>query len=515
MKARYMKEHILLHRGTYHDSAFLMRISRELGALDGVSEAVVVMGTEMNRALLLDVGFSAEQLASATPMDMLVALRLEREGLVSRVQERLEQLLRGGTRSSTASSGSGEPRYPSLPEAMEALPAANIVSIAVAGPYATHLAHQALAAGRHVFLFSDNVPLDDEIRLKRLGRELGLLVMGPDCGTSIIDGTGLGFTNRVPRGSIGLAGPSGTGIQELSCLVARGGGGISQAIGTGGRDLSAPVGGLMTTMALDMLDQDPSTRVMVLVAKPPDGQVADELHRKLRTLSKPVVVRYLGRPPASARDGVNYCSSIDEAARLALALSGTPSSAPPADEARQPPPSVRGRLVGLFAGGSLTLESAEILRRHGIAAHLTHQLLAPGRALPPQPHFLVDTGGDLYTRGRPHPMVDQDTGLELMEWLGSMPDTGILLMDLVLGDGAHPDPAPGLASTMESIKRKLGAKAPLLVCSITGVARDPQDPAAQRGILEQAGARVFPSATTAATFAARALRQQHRGNHHA
>src|SRR5580704_9603583 len=95
-------------------------------------------------------------------------------------------------------------------------------------------------------IFSDNVPIAEEASLKHEARERGLMVMGPDCGTAIIGGVPLAFANAVPRGDIGIIGASGTGIQEVSTLIARAGRGVRHAIGTGGRDMHAEVGGLTT-----------------------------------------------------------------------------------------------------------------------------------------------------------------------------------------------------------------------------------------------------------------------------
>ncbi|NMC70515.1 MAG: hypothetical protein GYA57_10680, partial [Myxococcales bacterium] len=269
-----MAERILVRRNSYRDSAFLMRIGRRVAALPGLAEAVVLMATEMNRRLLEDAGFPPERFAGAGPMDIVVALRAATAEQLDAAEREALELLR---QAPAATGAAARVRPGSVREAIAERASLNLVSIAVPGPYAAYLAHQALDAGRHVFLFSDNVPLEDEVALKRRAAELGLLVMGPDCGTAIVAGTGLGFANRVPRGAVGIVGASGTGIQEIACLVAAAGEGISQAIGTGGRDLSAAVGGRMTEFGARLLAEDPETKVIVVAAKHPDDEVAARL----------------------------------------------------------------------------------------------------------------------------------------------------------------------------------------------------------------------------------------------
>jgi len=504
-----MIERVLVRRGAWYDSAFLMRVSRRLGELDGVMEAVVMMGTEMNRRLLEDAGFAGQLLAAATAMDMVVALRVAAEARVEAVEAELERLLEGGAAAARGARAEERPR--TVEEAVAARPAASLVSVAVPGVYAAFVARRALAAGRHVFLFSDNVSVEDEVDLKRRAREAGLLVMGPDCGTSILSGVGLGFSNRVVRGPIGLAGPSGTGIQELCCLLAAQGQGISHAIGTGGRDLSRPVGGVMTELAVRLLCADSATRVVVVVAKQPDPEVAERLHAVLAAGGKPAVVRFLGQPPRPARDGVHYAATLDEAADVAAArargderpamMFSTPPAAP-AEHERAP---IHGRLLGLFSGGSLAAEAREILRRHGVNARVPDPPPQPGQPLPADDNLVIDVGGDVYTRGRPHPMVDQGVRLGLLAAAGRDRSVGVVLLDLVLGDGAHPDPAPEWVPVLAAMRRERGAGAPLVVVSLCGTAADPQGLSRQRAALEGAGVWVHTSAARAVAAAARLI----------
>jgi FdrA protein len=501
-----MIERIAVRPGAYFDSAFLMRIARQLEGTAGVSEAVLLMGTEMNRDLLRQAGFVRTDVAGAGPMDLVIALRADDEAAGDAAEERLQTLLDGDE------AAAGQAQTASAPATIgDALAAAGgdaagtVVSISVPGSYAAHVAHRALDEGCHVFLFSDNVPVEDEIALKRRGQEAGLLVMGPDCGTSILAGVGLGFANRVVPGPVGLVGPSGTGIQELCCGLDAEGIGVSHAVGTGGRDMSAAVGGAMTSMGIDLLATDPQTAVLGLVAKAPADEVADRIHAQLAASGKPAVVRYLGAPPRGDADGVSYAGSLDDAVARLASLARDESGEtefPGATAVPEEFTGVGGRLIGLFGGGSLAAEAQELLRRHGVCERGTEEPWLPGGALPDGGHLLLDTGDDVYTRGRPHPMVDQTARLELLTEAIRHPGVGVVLLDLVLGDGSHPDPAPEIAATVTSAKAARGDGHPLVICSVSGTARDPQEVDRQADTLRLGGVVVRRTAAAAARFAA-------------
>ncbi len=504
---------VLVREGCYQDSARLMQVSRELSALPGVVEAVAMMGTETNRTLLAEAGFADPALDRATPLDMVVALRAGTAHALEEAQGALARVLAGAA---PAEKAGGPARRPgTVAEALAAHPAARLVSVAVPGPYASFVANRALDEGRSVFLFSDNVPLADEVALKERAVRLGLLVMGPDCGTAIIAGTGLGFANRVDRGPVGIVGASGTGIQELSCTLDRAGVGISHAIGTGSRDLSEAVGGSMTEMGLSLLASDPDTRCIVLVAKHPDAGVARRLHGVLAKLGKPVVVRYLGEVPHPSDDGVFYARSLDEAATAASvfaseggeigdtrSLSGTAFRPIP-----RPGPPGEGRLVGLFGGGSLAAEAAFVLAAHGVATVVSEERLTAGASLP-SGNLIVDTGGDAYTVGRPHPMVDQTVRCGLIRSAGADPSVRGLLLDLVLGDGAHLDPAPEIVRAVADARaaRTTRGGSPLaVVVSVCGSRRDPQGTERQERLLRGADIHVESTAARAARVAVRTI----------
>ncbi|MBN2493288.1 MAG: acyl-CoA synthetase FdrA [Deltaproteobacteria bacterium] len=505
-----MSERVLVYEGSYHDSAFLMRVARDLEALEGVDEAVVLMGTEMNLALLANAGFEDEALTRAGPMDMVVALRAASAARLDAAEQELARLLDAALRGDAESAGAAAARYPSLAAALEAQAEANLVSVAVPGAYAGYVASRALDAGKHVFLFSNNVPLEEEIELKRRGVAQGLLVMGPDCGTAMLAGVGLGFANRVRRGRAGMVGASGTGLQELACLLHAAGQGISQAVGTGSRDLKTELDAAMSEMGLRLLAGDAQTEVIVLVAKHPAPAVAERVHGVLRGLGKPCVVRYLGCDPRPADGEVFYAASLDEAAARAAAALG--SAPPPPFDARAGAAGllgerarIEGRLVGLFGGGSLASEAERVCEAAGL------DVACPDHPLQVEPlegrgHLIVDTGEDFYTLGKPHPMVDQTVRCELIEAVGADRSVGLLLFDLVLGDGAHLDPAPELAAAVAAAREKRPGEAPPLcvVASVSGTDLDPQDSERQRRTLREAVIHVEPSAWRAASVAAAA-----------
>jgi succinyl-CoA synthetase alpha subunit len=368
-------------------------------------------------------------------------------------------------------------------------PRANIAIVSVPGPYAASEARQALALGLHVFLFSDNVSLEDEIQLKHAAREQGLLVMGPDCGTAILNGVGLGFANVLRRGRVGLIGASGTGIQEVSCLLDRAGEGVSHAIGTGGRDLHEAVGGVATLQALELLESDPGTEVMVLISKPPAPVVAERVLQRASRTGKRVVACLLGGA-LSPRQGVDLAGNLEEAARLAASASTERARVRMDDIPRVAWETGQRQVRGLFCGGTLREEAKLVLA-------------APGRAVD---HELIDFGDDQYTRGRAHPMIDPTLRNQALLETASDPRVAIVLLDVILGFGAHPDPAAAIAPTVREVRRRAAAEGReiAVLAHVVGTDRDPQALPRQEATLREAGAHVLAS-NYAAALAAREL----------
>jgi succinyl-CoA synthetase alpha subunit len=462
---------------TYRDSVALMQLSASLRALTGVEEASMIMATEGNLALLREVDLLVGDVA-ARPSDLLVVVRARTAAAAEAAIAQGEAALRAGAK---ASGGAGPaataPR--SIDMALAASPASNLALISVPGEYAAAEAAKALARGLNVMLFSDNVPLDDEVRLKRLASERGLFVMGPDCGTAIIDGVPLAFANVVRRGPIGCVAASGTGLQQVTTLVDRLGLGVSQAIGTGGRDLDEAVGGISMLEGLRRLAADAATKVVVLISKPPAPAVAQKVIAAAARARKPVVVNFIGATVATRAKNLHFARTLEDAARAAVALAqGNP---PPRTTPLPRAAKSARRICGLFSGGTFCYEA--------------DLLLGPGG------HALIDLGDDRYTRGRPHPMIDHRLRNERIVAAARDPATGVILLDVVLGHGAHPDPAAEMAPALRAARKAHRRVA--LVASVCGTDADPQGRARQEAALKAAGVLLAPSNAAAARLAAR------------
>jgi FdrA protein len=497
-----MTERIVLLRDTYRDSVALMRISKEVAERDGVLDAAAVMGTPLNLGLLADLGFELPD--AVGPNDLLVAVRAESEkeadSAVAALEARLAEWAHPGI-----GPGASTPAPRSVAAAARQDPALSLAFISVPRGHAAYEVASALERGLHVFCFSDGVSLVEEATLKRFAAERGVLLMGPDCGTAIVDGVALGFANAVRRGPVGVVGASGTGMQELTCLLELSGVGISHAIGVGGRDLSPEVGGIMTIRALEALAADPATGLIVVVSKPPDPAVADRMIEVAAHTSKPAVLCLLGtnEPPAGLPRDVEVTGSLEVAARIAAEWAARELVLPPdPDPGRVTPGDIRG----LFTGGSLCDEAmAYVARRVGrVASNIP---LRPGWALQDmgrsEGHTFIDFGDDRLTEGRPHPMIDPT--LRNRRFLQEAADeaVGVMVLDVVLGFGAHQDPASELAPLVQGALDRRGATLSVVV-DLCGTPGDPQDASAQAARLGQAGALVTRSAAQAARTALRA-----------
>jgi FdrA protein len=504
---------VLVEPNRYFDSVFLMRISQELEGLPGVSQAIVAMGTPSNTDSLRRVGFALEESASRIrPDSLLIAIDAQSREVFDAASERLEKLLAGTTEDGEAAAD----RPSTLREAVEIDPAANVALISVPGEYAAREARQALRQGLHVMLFSDNVSLEDEIALKSEAIERGLLMMGPDCGTAILNGVPLGFANACRRGTVGIVGASGTGIQEISSLVHQLGGGISQAIGTGGRDLSSDVGASMTRFSIEALADDPQTDVIVVVSKTPAPDVAKAVVESLAAAGKPGVVHFVAGKPRSPERTVQFADTLAEAAALACNAAGIAATAMPSAEVPAKPvtPTDRpneGRAIGLFCGGTLCQEAWSLMSQAGIDV-VSNVAADPANKVHPEAqvagNVLWDLGDDAFTVGRPHPMIEPSLRDERVAQAGNDPGVGIILVDCVLGYGAHPDPAGSLAIAAQSAigaARQQGRDLHI-VASVTGTNLDPQNASRQRATLEDAGIRVAESNADAVRMAIQLLR---------
>jgi succinyl-CoA synthetase alpha subunit len=507
----------LIQPNRYQDSVTLMQVAGQVRALPGIADAALMMGTDPNKEMLRDADLLTDEGAAAGPNDLIIALHGTEEGVES-AREQINDLLRV----EAPAEGTREREAPhSLAAGAAAMPDANLVLISTPGLYAAAEARKALLSGRHVMIFSDNVSLDDEQQLKALATERGLLLMGPDCGTAIIGGVPLGFANVVRRGNIGVVGASGTGMQEVTTLIDRYGGGVSHAIGTGSHDLAARIGGVMTIAGLRALLDDPGTDVIVVVSKPPHPDVAKRVAEAASAATKSVIFAFLGMDTGErilnrGNSKLRMVATLEDAARQAVALAGghPPDKDPAGVEAVE---AVRSGLSpeqryvrGLFSGGTFCYE-AMLLLREAVGGVYSNTPLAPEWALPDPPHSYqntcLDLGADEFTVGRPHPMIDLSVRAERIVAEAADPQVAVLLLDVVLGYGAHPDPAGGLAPAIHAARAQAEAAGrPLpVIASICGTAGDPQHLDQQQRTLAEAGVILAPSNAAAARLAARVL----------
>lgn len=467
-----MRDWVEVRRGGYHDSVTLMRVSRRLSERPGVAGAMVAMGTGLNREMFGRMGFAVPD--EAGPDDLVVAIRVEGEGPdeagLDEARGALDGLLREVSRPPAQAGLLGAPAPARTTGSAAARGDATVALLSVPGPHVFPEAMDALDAGLNVMIFSDNVPVAQEITLKEAAARRGLIVMGPDCGTAVIGGAGLGFANAVRPGPVGVVAASGTGAQQLMCLLDAAGAGVSHVLGVGGRDLSPEVSGRSALAALAALDADPATELIVLVSKPPAPQVLDLIREAARRLDTPVVFAL----PLPGED------DLTRAAEQALRALGRPVPAWPRWTSPRGAAPVSGRaLRGLFAGGTLR-DEAEMIARDVL-----------GWELEARGHRFTDFGDDAYTRGRAHPMIDPTLRLEALRAEAADDGCGVLLLDVVLGYGAEPDPAAALAPAVAAALRDRPDLA--VVVSLCGTPADPQDRDRQAVALCEAGADVFAS----------------------
>jgi FdrA protein len=498
--------------GGYVDSVRLMQLTRRLREGDGVRWATAVMGTAANLDELREAGVADPALDEVGANQLVAAATADTEAQADAALEEALAEAHAGEAAEPAGAPAHQPRTQT--EALEHLPEATLTLVSVPGDYAALEAHKALTAGRHVLVFSDHVPLEDEIALKQRSAAHGLLVMGPDAGTAAIGGVGLGFANVVPRGPVGVVAAAGTGAQEVMSLLGRWGSGVSHVLGLGGRDLSEEVGGLMAREAIRHLRADERTEVIVVVSKPPSPEVAKGVLGEAAGL--PAVVAFLGleepgqlAPP----DGVTVTATLEAAVLAALDKLGRSrpelaeglETAAEATAARLP--DRRQSLRGLFTGGTLCYESMILASEHLGPVHSNTPLRAQwGLPAPEGAHLCLDLGEDEYTQGRPHPMIDPEARLEHLEAAGGDADTAVVLLDVVLGYASHPDPAGVVAPACEALARH--SEGPAVVASVCGTDEDPQHRAAQCARLRDAGCLLAPTAARAARLASAIVRRR-------
>ncbi|MFK3734577.1 acyl-CoA synthetase FdrA [Streptomyces sp. NPDC088090] len=508
----------VVRKNTYYDSVSLMSVSTKANALDGVEQAFTAMGTEMNKGVLENLGLLTEELRAAESGDLMIVLVAEDGADTEALLAGIEDLL---TRKAPASAAAGEVTYRTVASAAAGIEGANLAVIAVNGAYAAREARKALESGLHVMMFSDNVTVEDEVALKELAHSKGLFMMGPDCGTAIVNNVALCFGNKVRPGSVGIVAASGTGSQEVSVRVHALGGGVSQLIGTGGRDLSERVGGIMMVDGIRALAADPATDVIVLVSKPPAPSVEKKVLAEVAAAGKPVVVWFIdGSEEAVAAAGGHFAAGSLQAARKAVELAGTAGTGGAVaggavaggavaeeSDAEAAAAEIVARLAdgqkyvrGLFCGGTLCDETMYAVRDAGIDVWSNIQK-DPAFRLPAgaasRGHTFLDFGDDDFTNGRPHPMIDPSLRVERIVEEAGDPEVAALVLDFVLGFGSHEDPVGTTLPAIEEARRlaREAGRHLEVVAYVLGTDLDTPSVAAQTAALRAAGVTVTLSST--------------------
>jgi FdrA protein len=475
----------LVRPGFYLDSVALMRLSSALSEREGVGEVVLMIGTETNKGIMHAAGVLDDTGRTAGPGDLVIAVRASStdaaQTAIAEAQAQLDK---------PRNSSNGNAAAPRTQDAaLQQLPDANLALISVPGEFAVREAHRALSLGLNVLLFSDNISLDDELELKTRAADLGLLVMGPDCGTAYISGTPLAFANRVRAGNVGIVAASGTGLQELAVLLHHAGHGISHGIGVGGRDLSDAVGAKTTLQALTALDADPQTAHIILVSKPPGERTVDVVFEALGKLTTPASACLLGLDAATAATSpVPMSATLADAVRQVTGRADSTTNDETASRAAARLSRGRTRLEGLFCGGTLATEAKLVFQSNGLAAERDFRV--------------IDLGDDDYTQGRPHPMIEPQARTGHIHTALAAPDTAVVLIDVMLGLGAHADPAGVVAQALDA----RSADGPVIIAHVCGTNDDPQVLDRQQATLRECGVLLCDSSTEAAALAAKVAR---------
>lgn len=506
---------IIIKKNAYQDSVTLMSLSGKITVIEGVKEAVVSMATPMNKDLLQNVGMMTEEVAACGADDLVIAIKADSDEICGQAVAMVEEAL---SKRGSGETGAAKQKPTTVQSAVNMLPDANLAIISVPGEYAAREARQALKNNLHVMMFSDNVTIEDEKALKEMAHEKGLLMMGPDCGTAIVNNVGLCFANEVRKGDIGVVGASGTGTQEITILVDRFGGGISQALGTGGRDLREEIGGIMMLDCLDALDQDPDTKVIVLVSKPAPASVEAKVLARVRKCVKPVVVCFInGHPEAVEKAGAYFGYSLEDASYKAVKLSRGETDFGPActhDALADIAAEIKKKLKpeqkyvrGLFCGGTLCDESMYIVKNKvgavysNIAKQKEYKLADPHTS---KEHSFVDMGDDAFTVGKPHPMIEPGLRVARLIEEAKDPQVAVILVDVVLGYGSHDDPAGVTIPAIIEAKKIAAERGHHLevIAYVCGTDRDKQSRQEQEKALAAAGVTLGKTNARAAYLAA-------------
>lgn len=508
-------------KNSYYDSVVLMQVTKDLKKLDDIQEVIVGMGTELNKELAQNLGLLTDEISNTGPNDFFVTLKGEESINMDEILNKIKEFL---NKKNTAEDEDYSPV--TLKSALKVLPEANLAIFSIPGEYAFGEVKKALESDLHVMLFSDNVSIEEEKELKMIAQEKGLLMMGPDCGTAIINNVPLAFANVVKPGDIGIVGASGTGTQEVSVLIDKLGGGVSQVIGTGGRDLKEEIGGIMMLMGIEALEQDDSTKVILLISKPPSDSVAKKILEKVKDCKKPVVIDFIGGNREMIESyGAIACISLEDAAHKAVSIS-------------------KGEKTKDFVGFTLDDKAVETIIENELSKYKENQKylrgLYTGGTLadeamtylndvldgvysnkPKSPEYklknvfkserntVIDLGEDEFTVGKPHPMIDPSSRAERMKNEGEDEEVAIILMDMVLGYGAHNDPAGEMIDSIKYAKEIVASKGGHLtvIASICGTEGDPQNYEETEKKLKESGVIIMPSNSQAVQLASKIMQR--------
>lgn len=484
----------IIKQNSYQDSVNLMLLTNKISTMEGINKVQVMMGTPANKDIFKNSGLYTDELETAAANNMCIVVDTDQEEKIQEVLNEVDDYLNN---QAISSSKEAFDTVRSWDKAMQSIPA-NIALISTPGKYAAEEAEKAIDNDLNVLIFSDNVSIEEERRIKEKAHEKGLIVMGPDCGTAILGGVPLAFANVVNQGKIGIVGASGTGIQEVTVQIDRFGGGITHAIGTGGRDLNDKIGAITMIDAIKGLANHNRTEVIVIVSKPPAKEVRDEVVTLLQSLSKPVVAIFLGEEPHNHEGNIYYANTLEEAAAIAVDLSkGNPVKGNynelvgevPAVDLKPEQKTIKG----LYSGGTLGYEAATLIQRGlGLSDDGSHE---EGYLLKANGFEVADLGDDIYTQGKPHPMIDPETRIEFFKKAADDESTAIILFDVVLGYGSHEDMASALLPGIKKIQADAQAKGKTIyfVATVCGTPTDPQGYSEQKSKLEEAGVIVRDS----------------------
>ena len=496
----------VVKKGSYHDSVVLMLLTNHISTIEGVKKVSIMMATPANKDIFKQSGLDTEELMASTANDMVIVADIDDESMMDTILQETDAFFQ--KQNSAAAGKKGKESVKSWDKALRELPDANLAVISIPGAYAALEADRALDLGMNVFMFSDNVTIEDEKALKEKAHAKGLSVMGPDCGTGIIQSVPIAFTNKVNPGSIGIIGASGTGIQELTTIIDRLGEGVTNAIGIGGRDLNAKIGGITMMDMIDAMESDDSVKVLIVISKPPAQEVRQKISDRLSICKKPVVTLFVGEKPEYHEENFYHTYTLDEAARLAVSLvrgETVPEATVDIDESEFFQKEENKTIKAYYSGGTLANEAAMLIK-DAMDVKVPPEDIE-GYMLQLDGNIVVDLGDDAYTQGKPHPMIDPAKRIECMQEAVDDPSTGVILLDIMLGYGSHADMAGALLPTIKELQAKAAAanRKVFFVATVCGTRRDYQGYDEAVNKLKEAGVIVCENNKLACRTAIRAI----------